>query len=316
MSDYSPPHIPILLIVGPPRSGTSILGRILGAHPAVSTWVEPYFVWDHFFRGAPHDERTAEDANPTVCSQIRGDFDNFRKGMGADIVADKSPRNCLRIPFTQQVFPEARYLFISRDGRDAVLSIQAQWKKKEAVFSGEGNRQERKLLNTILGKWLARRPLWRFRLRALGFELGPWHLRGRKALLNQVRWEGRFGWGPRFKGWQQMIDKLEPIQFYAHQWAACAREMIRDNPRIPAEQKFEMRYEDFVDRPEEILGRLLAFLELEPPAGFMADIPPIMKGNYGKWKSAFSSRELSTIGPILEAPLIEMGYEHESNWYA
>jgi len=39
-------HIPILLIIGPPRSGTSILGRVLDAFPAVSSWVEPYFVWD------------------------------------------------------------------------------------------------------------------------------------------------------------------------------------------------------------------------------------------------------------------------------
>lgn len=313
--NHSALHIPILLIIGPPRSGTSILGRILGTHPAISTWVEPYFVWDRFFRQAPHDERTEEDAKPTVCAQIRRNFADFRKGMGAEIVADKSPRNCLRIPFTQKVFPKAKYLFISRDGRDAVLSIQAQWERKEAVFSGAENRRQRKQLTIMLDKWLARRPLWRFRLRALGFELGPWYLRGRKGMLNQVRWEGRFGWGPRFKGWQQMIDQLEPIQFYAHQWAACARGMIRGNPRIPVEQKFEMRYEDFVDRPEETLLRLLAFLELEPPKGFMADIPPIMKGNYGKWKSAFSSRELSAIGPILEAPLIEMGYEHKNNWY-
>lgn len=68
MSEHShlEQEIPILIIVGPPRSGTSLLGRILGLHPQVATWIEPYFVWDRDFRDARDDCRTKEEASERV----------------------------------------------------------------------------------------------------------------------------------------------------------------------------------------------------------------------------------------------------------
>ena len=62
---------PIAMIIGPPRSGTSILGRALDQHPRISTWIEPYYIWDHFFRTAPDDELTAVDATDKVRKWIR-----------------------------------------------------------------------------------------------------------------------------------------------------------------------------------------------------------------------------------------------------
>ncbi len=67
-------EIPLLVIVGPPRSGTSVMGRILGLHPDVGTWIEPYFVWDRDFRNAEDDCRTQEDATPRVRDRIRSCF--------------------------------------------------------------------------------------------------------------------------------------------------------------------------------------------------------------------------------------------------
>ncbi len=315
MSKRSSSHIPILLIVGPPRSGTSIMGRVIDAHPACATWVEPYFVWDRHFRNAPHDERNAADATEAVCDQIRRDFFRFQKGMNAAIAVDKSPRNCLRLPFVRKVFPHAKYLFLSRDGRDAVLSIKKQWEQKEAVFTGQRRGRNRRQLRTILGKWLARRPMWRFRARAFAFELGPWQGWGRAGMLNRLRWEGRFGWGPRFTGWQQMIDVLEPIQFYARQWAACANGMARERDRIAPDRQIRLHYEDFVDRPERTLRRIFSFMALDFPENFMQKIPPILSGNYQKWKAALSGEEIRKVGPILDKPLRELGYETGNAWY-
>ena len=84
-----------VFIVGSPRSGTTIFGELLDKHPLISQWYEPYFVWDRFFRMAPHDERTAEDANDRVKAQIYRDFNRYRKHKRCLVLIDKSPRNSL-----------------------------------------------------------------------------------------------------------------------------------------------------------------------------------------------------------------------------
>ena len=133
-------NIPIVMIIGAPRSGTTILGSILDHHPSISTWIEPYYIWDHYFREAPHDERDASDANAEVQSWIRNAFSKYRKDLKVDRVVDKSPRNCLKLPFVQQIFPEAHYIFLLRDGRDTILSIRHQWRNKELIFAANEER--------------------------------------------------------------------------------------------------------------------------------------------------------------------------------
>jgi len=40
---------------------------------------------------------------------------------------EKTPNNCLRIPFLRAVFPDARFLFLRRDGRPNISSIMDGW---------------------------------------------------------------------------------------------------------------------------------------------------------------------------------------------
>jgi hypothetical protein len=52
--------------------------------------------------------------------------------------ADKSPRNCFLIPFLHRVFPDAQFVHIMRDGRDAALSHSRKpWLQAAAAESGE-----------------------------------------------------------------------------------------------------------------------------------------------------------------------------------
>lgn len=315
MANNDSSNIPIVLIIGVPRSGTSILGRVLDAHPRISTWVEPYYIWDHHFRDAPHDQKTIKDASIEVRRWIRKAFGDYLKVQKADVVADKSPRNCLKIPFIQQIFPEARYIFIHRDGRDTTLSIMKQWEWKRDIFAEtENDRQVRKRLY-IFKRWLSRRPTWQFRLKSILFELGPPGNWIKKQFLPQIRWEGRFGWGPRFKGWQEKIDQCTTIEFSAHQWLHCARGILDNKNLIPEDKHILIRYEDFIKHPKTTLEHLFRFLNLEFPARFMDGIPPIWANNSNKWRQALSAEELMKIGPIIGKALIDFGYEINEGWY-
>jgi len=310
------PNIPLVIITGVPRSGTSLLGRILDLHPRVSTWVEPYYIWDHHFRAAPHDERTADDATEEVQRWIRGAFSNYRKMLKADIVADKSPRLCLKIPFVRKVFPDARYIFIVRDGRDTVLSMWRQWQKKREIFADlhQGGQWQNRLY--VVKRWLGRRPTWQFRIQSIMFELGPPLNWPQKKFLNKIRWDGRFGWGPRFKGWQDLIDRTTPLEFSAHQWVHCARAILDNISLIPEDRRIVLKYEEFILEPQPSIEKALNFLSLKSSEGFMAKIPPISSDNSNKWLQAFSAEERRKIGSIIGQTLIDFGYARNESWFA
>lgn len=308
-------NIPIVMIIGVPRSGTSILGRVLDHHPRIATWIEPYYIWDHYFREAPHDQMTENDATDEARLWTHRAFDKYRRALRVEWVADKSPRNCLKIPYVRQIFPDARYIFIFRDGRDTVLSILRQWERKSEIFAEtekSGQWQDRIY---ILRRWLGRRPTWRFRLQSILFELGPPKNWLKKKFLHQIRWEGRFGWGPRFEGWQEIIDRATTLEFSAYQWVHCAKGIIDNIDLIPENKRLSLRYEDFIGDPQGSIKNIFSFLGMEFPAGFMKRIPEIRAGNFNKWRQAFSIDDLKSIGPIISKTLISTGYEISDSWY-
>ena len=303
------------MIIGPPRSGTSLLGRVLDRHPRLATWVEPYYVWEHHFRDASDDQRSAEDATDKVRQWITRAFDRYRLALDVHSIVDKSPRNCLRIPFIKQIFPEARYIFLWRDARDTILSIMRQWEGKKDIFERSDSTAQWQKRFEILKKWMIKRPGWRLKWQSLCYEIGPpgnW-LQGK--FLNQIRWEGRFGWGPRFRDWQGLVDQTSPLEFGAYQWHACARGLLDNLSSIQANRHFILKYENFIQNPQASLEAIFAFLELEFPAGYMHTIPQIRGNNFNKWPEALSAEKLKTIGPVIGKTLIETGYESDLGWY-
>jgi len=308
-------NIPIVIIVGAPRSGTSILGRVLDRHPQVSTWVEPYYVWYHHFREASHDQLGEEDASEKVYFRIRRAFNRYRRALNVDWVVDKSPRNCLKIPFVKTVFPEARYIFLLRDGRDTIASINKQWEIKRGIFANTAKSGQWKNQIRIIRRWLSRRPLWSLRFQSLLFEIGPPRYWFKKEFLNQIRWEGRFGWGPRFRGWQNVVDRTVPLEFSAYQWFHCAQGILENISSIPKEKCFILKYEDFIGDPKTWLENLFTFLDLEFPKGFMNMIPRIWGDNAGKWPRILSLEDLQMIGPIIGQAILALGYEKNNSWY-
>jgi len=112
----------LALILGCARSGTSILGELIGSHPEVKYRHEAHAVWSKAGFGENKSHRlTAPQATPEVTQLIRKRF-KLAKGE-ANFFAEKCPRSVLRIPFIREVFPEAKLIHIIRDGRDVACSM-------------------------------------------------------------------------------------------------------------------------------------------------------------------------------------------------
>ena len=53
----------------------------------------------------------------------------FYQHLGAGLVLDKTCINTLRIPYLYKLFPNARFIFIHRDGRDNISSMMDGWRQ-------------------------------------------------------------------------------------------------------------------------------------------------------------------------------------------
>jgi hypothetical protein len=303
-----------VFIVGSPRSGTTLLGDILDLHPQIGRWYEPYFVLDYYFRQAPHDDRTAAEATPAVRQYLETAFDYYRRKRHCQIVVDKSPRNSLKIPFLCATFPQARFIHILRDGRDTTLSIHKEWQKRQKILRNNGNFLQ--AVHTVT-EFVARQPLIVHKIAALRFELGDLKdiLAGNPQFLHKVRWGGRIGWGPRFAGWQAVIDQVSTLEFNALQWARCVEAVLAANQYIEADRFMEIRYEALLRQPEETFKQIFDFLAVSFPPDFMKHLPPLSADNFGKWQTAFSSEEKARLGPLLQPLLSQLRYTADDSWY-
>jgi len=150
-----------IIIVGPHRSGTTLLYRTLTAHPDTgyfnrnyrrfrnapwfAAWltrrgaqdlsVEAQGIWDRV-RRKQDDELGAEAATEAVCRWYRNLVATTLRYRGAPRFLGKYPRLSLRIPFLEAVFPDARFVHMARDWRGVVNSTVNRKTQREKRAGG------------------------------------------------------------------------------------------------------------------------------------------------------------------------------------
>ena len=242
-------------------------------------------------------------------------FAAFRRKSGCRFVLDKAPRNSLRIPFLRQVFPNARFIHIFRDGRDCTLSIHREWLKRTNHVNAPiaGNEKNKFQQWALFLKWLNLQPYMMDRFRALWFETHG-HMLNSQMWLSRLRWNGAPGWGPRFSGWATAFEKMSLLQFNALQWHACVSSILDHWPEIPEKRKHSVRYEDFVRNPLETFKTILNFMELEYDPSVERNFLEMKQDNFNKWRTAFNQSQIEEIRPIVTPGLVRLGYASDSKW--
>jgi hypothetical protein len=143
---------PYVFIVGCPRSGTTLLRRIIDAHRQIAITRETHWIAKRFEKrqgvtpdglvtpellswllsdekftrmGIRQDEleglMAGEEAVP-YSTFVTGVFDLYGKGQGKRLVGDKVPGYVRRIPTLHALWPKAKFVHIIRDGRDVCMS--------------------------------------------------------------------------------------------------------------------------------------------------------------------------------------------------
>jgi uncharacterized protein (TIGR03032 family) len=133
-----------VIIVSPPRAGSTLLFETLAKAPNLFTIGRESHMLIESIRGLrPVDndwasnELTAEHATPEVAEAIRSAFfKDLRdrneqpppmEGKGLRLL-EKTPKNALRIEFLDKVFPDARFIYLSRPPRAEISSMIDAWR--------------------------------------------------------------------------------------------------------------------------------------------------------------------------------------------
>lgn len=285
MTDRATPPV---IIIGAPRSGTNLLRDLLCQAPGFGTWPcdEINLLWRHGNTLHPDDALPREAASPRVARYLQRRFADVARATGARTVVEKTCANSLRVAFVDRIFPEARYLFILRDGRDAAASAVERF---TAPFD------------------------WRYTLRKLRFvpvaDLPVYAVRfAVNRATRLLRRDRRLAfWGPRFAGYRDFARGASVADICARQWRECVECAARDLAGIGPGRVHELRYESLVRRPREVLAGALAFLGA-PAAASAIDVSHVSADGIGRGRGqpdALGVRALAALQPALA----KFGYE-------
>jgi hypothetical protein len=189
---------PYAFIVGCPRSGTTLLRRMLDAHREIAITRETHWIpkrlerrtgvrpdgrvtpellssllSDDRFRRMGLDEAELrslvhEEPPPTYAAFVSAVFDLYGRAQGKALAGDKTPAYVTRMSMLHGLWPSARFVHLIRDGRDVVLSLLA-WGRARLPSRPPGWREQPVIAAALL---------WDCRVR-LGVEagrgLGPRH---------------------------------------------------------------------------------------------------------------------------------------------
>lgn len=279
---------PIVFVVGCPRSGTTLLQRMLDAHSDLTVTNDTHFIT----RAAKRELRLS--ANPELdeklvqrvvdyhrfhrmglnrdeaLSAAHGvvDYANFvsrlydlrAKMAGKTMAGEKTPDYCRKMPLLHRLFPQAKFLHIIRDGRDVTLST-LDW-----ASSGKGP--------------------------------GRWDLWGRDAVGTCALW------------WRWQVGNGR-----------------YDGARLGASVYREVKYEELTERPEAELREICEFLDIpfdERMPRFHEGKTRDARGRSAKsawlgpvtglrnWREQMSSEDACLFDAIAGDVLDSSGYKRES----
>lgn len=283
-------YVPVI-IVGAPRSGTNMLRDVLCKIEGFKTWPcdEINYIWRHGNIRYPSDAFPPDLATPRIQKFIRNEFKKIaQKGIVTHVV-EKTCANSLRVEFLDKIFPEAKYIFIVRDGIDVVASAIKRW---------QANLDIPYILQKVRYVPITDLPFYALR-----------YLNNRLYLLlsNKKRLAV---WGPVFDNMDSILTDKSLEEICAIQWRQCVDSATESFDKMAKEKVHKVRYEDFVKTPSEEMDKLYSFFNINMSANAeITLLKSVSDKSVGKGHA-----ELSMLGvtervlPFIQNTLQQHGY--------
>jgi hypothetical protein len=226
-----------IFILGTGRSGTTILGIVLSMHRDLGFLNEPKALWHaihaeedligSYSRGPARYRLSQEDATLQVKKYAHRLFGAYLATSFSRRVVDKYPELVFRIPFVREIFPDAKFIFLARNGWNTCCSI-GNWSGRLGQEVG----------GEIHDWWGADRRKWNLLVEQLVPEYPD--LEKHAAAM---------------RNWTKQTDMA------ALEWIITMREGLKLEQLYPA-QVTRVNYEDLCSNPRDLLTACASFLEI------------------------------------------------------
>jgi len=245
----------IVIIVGPARSGTTFLASLIDDE-RVLYLEEPNLIWSYRNYSQNNDQLSKKDARSEVSEYIRRRFVGALRKSKKKILLEKTPATCLRLPFVDAIFPDAKYIFLERDVCEIANSAEKKWLSEidnnTKKIYGEGRSHRLRHITVQLKKvWNAPLVDWPFYTKRVISELA--------FTLFGVR---RKVWGPRYSGIGLDL-KERSVSFVCKKQAEICLEMARNfRADLPSYRYIVVAYEDLKSNPLRVSDSVQSFIGL------------------------------------------------------
>lgn len=155
-----------IFIVAAPRSGSTLLFETLMQHRQLWSfgdeghgWIESHPSLRPLPGGVASNRLTEANLTAELADQLRVEMVDLLESFGGnpahhpdDVVRviEKTPKNCLRIPFINAIYPDARFIYLYRRPAPNIASIMEGWRHQRFVTYRE--------MQTPHGYWCFLRP--------------------------------------------------------------------------------------------------------------------------------------------------------------
>ncbi|NBB76793.1 MAG: hypothetical protein GVY02_05385 [Bacteroidetes bacterium] len=295
----------MVIILGAARSGTTMLSNLLRTPENVVYIGEPKYFWETRNANHGHDMLLPKHLNPQIGQIIRSKFSDYLDRHGGEILLEKTPSNALRFEFVYNVFPNAKFIHIIRDGRNVVPSAMKRWCGQHSTTEKRYHHPKSSIKGNTKGKIRQKVNRREFRLvdivRNLDYIL--------PLYLNNIGWIEKSIWGPRFPGIKEAFRELDLAEVCALQWKYCVESILQfsRSERFKGNY-FEIRYEEIVAGDDRKIREMFDFAGLSYTEK-SEKVSEYIRSRYKPSEKRLTEEELHLIHRHCRLLLEKLGYD-------
>ena len=271
-----------------------MLRDVVTSIEGVETWPcdEINYLLRHGNIRHPSDEFTQQQATSYVERYLTSTFDKYAKEFSANVLVEKTCANSLRVPFLNAVFPQAKYVFIVRDGLDATGSAKLRWTAELDLAY---------IMEKVQFVPLTDLPY--YGIRYLWARIHRLFSKDKRLAF----------WGPALNNMQDILAKHTLNEVCAIQWQQCVEQANTALAQLPEEKVCRVKYETFVRDPKAELARVLTFIGVDATnAQLDQAVASVSANSLGKGRKSLGEDEVAHLEDLVGETLSRFGYLNDA----
>lgn len=300
----------IVFLIGAARSGTTLLGeQLLNNLPEFNYIGEKNWVWKfgNVYKGT--DELTFDMLSNYQRRYIQERFSYFADKSCKPVLLEKTPSNTLRLPLIMEMFPDAKFIFLFREGAEVARSAAKEWQgiSKESLDSKPVRDSSAIKRIFLLLKRESDLNDRKINLQEV-IDIPYYFYRFAKNFLKINMKFKNFSWGPVNDSILEFKNRNSVLDTCGYQWKVCTERMIEAIKIMPENRRVILHFNDLEEGPVSSIERILKFLSIDSDTKEIKSL-----ANRVKKRNTISREESSSLLKLVEPvnKLVDELFEQE-----